>query len=142
MSDEDRLREIAFAAKAHWGYDPELVREWADSIEFPPDEHVIVEDDGWAAVVIKGDVCWLDDLWVAPAAMGHGLGRRLFERAAEVGRAAGCTSMEWEAEPNALGFYERMGGTVLRDGEASEWGRILPVMGVGLGTEGRIALSG
>jgi hypothetical protein len=40
--------------------------------------------------------------------------------------------MEWEAEPNALGFYERMGGRYLRDSEPSAWGRLIPVMGVDL----------
>jgi GNAT superfamily N-acetyltransferase len=132
VSDTERLRDIAYAAKAHWGYDRELVRAWADTLEFPPDEHVIVEDGGWAAIVVRGDVCWLDDLWVEPAAMGRGLGRRLFERAAAIGREHGCATMEWEAEPNALGFYERMGASYVRDSEPTEWGRVLPVLAVGL----------
>jgi hypothetical protein len=37
--------------------------------------------------------------------------------------------MEWEAEPNALGFYARMGGRRLRTA-MSEWGRELTIMGV------------
>jgi hypothetical protein len=40
--------------------------------------------------------------------------------------------MEWEAEPNALGFYERMGAVYVRDSEPSEWGRVLAVMAVSL----------
>jgi hypothetical protein len=40
--------------------------------------------------------------------------------------------MEWEAEPNAVGFYERMGASYIRDSEVSEWGRVLPVLGVSL----------
>jgi GNAT superfamily N-acetyltransferase len=131
-SHTESLRDIAYAAKAHWGYDPALVRAWADSFEFPAEERILVEDGGWAAVVPKGEVCWLDDLWVEPAAMGRGLGRRLFERAAELGRELGCTRMEWEAEPNALGFYERMGASYVRDSDVTEWGRVLPVMGVSL----------
>ena len=39
--------------------------------------------------------------------------------------------MEWEAEPKALGFYEKMGGRYVRDA-TSEWGRVLSVMGVDL----------
>ena len=132
MSDTERLREIAFAAKAHWGYDEQLVRDWADAIRFPPEAQLLVEDGGWASVVVRGPVCWLDDLWVEPAAMGRGLGRRLFEQAAALGRAHGCTTMEWEAEPNAIGFYERMGASYLRDSDVTEWGRVLPVMGVSL----------
>jgi hypothetical protein len=34
--------------------------------------------------------------------------------------------------PSAVGFYEKMGGRYLRDSAPSEWGRVLPVMGVDL----------
>ena len=128
--DEARLRAIAAAAKGHWGYDRALVAEWAASIEFPPEKVVFAEDHGWASVLLHDDVCRLEDLWVEPAAMGRGLGRALFERAAAYGREHGCTRMEWEAEPNAIGFYERLGATYLRDSEPSEWGRVLAVMGI------------
>jgi len=40
-----------------------------------------------------------------------------------------ATAMEWEAEPNALGFYARMGGRPVRT-TTSEWGRELSVMAV------------
>jgi GNAT superfamily N-acetyltransferase len=129
----DRLREVAFAAKAHWGYDRQLVREWADSIDFEDGRIVLVEGDAaWASLIPQGDVCVLEDLWVDPAAMGRGIGTKLFRRAAERARELGATRMEWEAEPNAVGFYERMGARDLRESEPSEWGRILRVMGVDL----------
>ena len=62
---------------------------------------------------------------------GTSVGARLFRRAAEHARGTGATLLEWEAEPNALGFYEKMGARRLRDSR-SEWGRILSVMGVDL----------
>lgn len=37
------------------------------------------------------------------------------------GQQPGAHVMDWEAEPNAAGFYERMGGRYLRD-EISGWG--------------------
>jgi GNAT superfamily N-acetyltransferase len=133
VSDTERLREIAFAAKAHWGYDAQRVRDWADSIDFDDGRELLVEDDvAWASIVPKGDVCVLEDLWVDPTAMGRGLGARLFRRAVERAREHGATRLEWEAEPNAVGFYERLGGHYLRDSEPSQWGRVLPVMGVSL----------
>jgi GNAT superfamily N-acetyltransferase len=130
--DAARLRDIAFSAKAHWGYDEERVRAWADSIDVEDGRMLVVEDAGWASVIVRDEVCWLEDLWVEPTAMGRGLGRRLFERAAALGRERGCARMEWEAEPNAIGFYERMGAAYVRDSEVTEWGRVLPVMGVSL----------
>ena len=132
MSDAARLREIAYAAKAHWGYDERLVREWADSIDVDDGRILLVEEGGWASLVPQGEVCVLEDLWVEPGSMGRGLGTRLFRRAEERARELGAVRLEWEAEPNAVGFYEKLGGRYLRDSEASEWGRVLPVMGVSL----------
>jgi hypothetical protein len=40
--------------------------------------------------------------------------------------------MEWEADPNAVPFYEHLGARRLRESEPSEWGRVLPVMGCSL----------
>ena len=44
----------------------------------------------------------------------------------------GAKRLEWEAEPNAIGFYEKMGGRYVRESEQTEWGRRLSVMGVEL----------
>lgn len=135
------LREIAIAAKSYWGYDSTWVREWAEGGDFSADalaqREVYVADVGsapvgWEATIPKGEVCWLEDLWVAPAWIGKGIGTRLWRYAAEHAQRLGARRLEWEAEPNAVGFYERMGGRYLRDSEASEWGRALPVMGVDL----------
>ena len=85
-----------------------------------------------AAAIRQGDAWWLDDLWIEPAWMGKGIGSGLFRHAAEQGRQTGAARMEWEAEPNALGFYEKMGGRYVRDGEPSVWGRVNAVMGLDL----------
>ena len=79
-------------------------------------------------LIVVGVLCALMGfLWI-----GKGLGRQLFERAAEEARLRGARRLEWEAEPNATGFYERMGGTYVRDSELTEWGRVLHVLGVDL----------
>ena len=135
------LREIAIASKGHWGYDPEVVRNWATGGDFTAEGlarkavHVAEVNGrvvGWAGLIPRGDVCWLDDLWIEPSSIGTGIGSHLFRHAAHVAEELGASRMEWEAEPNALGFYERMGGRYLRDSELSEWGRFLRVMGIDL----------
>ncbi|HEY6585184.1 MAG TPA: GNAT family N-acetyltransferase [Gaiellaceae bacterium] len=137
----ERLREIAIAAKAHWGYPLEQVRSWADQGDFSAagldaKEFLVAEEDGravaFASLVGRGAVCVLDDLWVEPAAMGKRVGSALFGAAKERARTLGARTLEWEAEPHAVGFYERMGGRYLRDSPPSEWGRVLPVMGLEL----------
>ena len=136
------LRQIAVEGKCYWGYDPGLVDEWAAAGDFSPEVFAsrqvnAAEVNGvvvaWSSLIFRGEVCWLDDLWVAPPWIRRGIGARLFARAAQDAVAAGATRMEWEAEPLAVGFYERMGGRYLRDSELSVlWERTLPIMGVDL----------
>jgi GNAT superfamily N-acetyltransferase len=63
--------------------------------------------------------------------MGDGLGRRLFRLAADRARELGADRLEWSSEPNAVGFYEKVGGRKLRD-HVTEWGRLAPWMGLEL----------
>ena len=138
----DRLREIAIAAKAHWGYDEDWVRGWAAQGDFSQEalaaRPVLVADlggraIGFATLIAQGDVCVLDDLWIDPDWIGRGVGTRLFEACAERARDLGAKRLEWEAEPNAVGFYQRMGGRYLRESAPTELGRTIPVMGLELG---------
>jgi GNAT superfamily N-acetyltransferase len=132
--EEERLREIARASKAHWGYDPEQVRAWAEMLEYAAkDVYVAQTGDSvvaYASLQLEGEVAELDELWVEPEWIGRGVGSRLFRFVSERAAELGASRLEWEAEANAVGFYERMGGRYLRDSEPSEWGRILPVMGI------------
>jgi GNAT superfamily N-acetyltransferase len=110
--DHERLRELTFESKAYWGYERDFVRRWADGLGFGSDcERWVAELDGaivaWAALVPPADgVAVLDDLWVDPGWIGRGLGSRLFRLAVARGRK-------------------------LRD-HVSEWGRLLPWMGLDL----------
>ena len=136
-ADHERLRELTFESKAYWGYDRDFVRRWADGLAFDSgQERWVAAADGaiaaWAGLVPPADgVAVLEDLWVDPASIGRGLGSRLFRLAADRARELGAARMEWGAEPNAVGFYEKMGGRFLRD-HVSEWGRITPWMGLDL----------
>jgi len=136
-TDEGRLRELTFESKAHWGYDRDFVRGWANGLTFKSEqERWVAEEDGvivaWAALVPPVDgVAVLDDLWVDPARIDHGLGSRLFRVAADRARELGSRRLEWGAEPNAVGFYEKLGGRKLRD-HVTEWGRVAPWMGLDL----------
>lgn len=139
--DFARLREIAVEAKGHWGYDRARVEDWAKDGDFEAEslrarEVYVAEADGaaigWGALIMRGEIGWLEDLWVDPPWIGRGVGRLLFEHVAERARGLGARRLEWEAEPNAAGFYRRMGAAYVRPSEVTEWGRVLDVLGVEL----------
>ena len=64
---------------------------------------------GFYALGCKGDRLNLQHLWVLPDAMGQGVGRWLFAHAVERVRDLGFGVLEIESDPNADGFYQRMG---------------------------------
>ena len=143
-SEFGRLREIAVDGKSYWGYEPDLVKQWVALGDFSPEvfaaKKVYVaevggEVVGWSSLIAKGAMCWLDDMWVAPVWIRRGIGARLFAHAVGEARALGVRRMEWEAEPFAVGFYEKMGARYLRDsGPSAISGRTLPIMGVDIRT--------
>lgn len=65
---------------------------------------------GFSVVLpISGGRCELDDLFVEPDSMGRGVGRLLVADVATRAAAAGASHVVVIANPNALGFYERLG---------------------------------
>jgi GNAT superfamily N-acetyltransferase len=139
--DGARLKELTAASKAHWGYDAARVRGWVETLDFSEarlgaDELYVADVAGrvvgWCEVIPPLDgVCVLDHLWIEPEWIGRELGSALFQFGVQRARDLGAGMLEWESEPNAVGFYERMGGRRLRE-TTSEWGRPLTVMGLDL----------
>jgi GNAT superfamily N-acetyltransferase len=116
--DAEGLTQIAHAAKSHWGYPEPWIAAWRDVLTMRPEfiaENIsscAIEDDrpvGFYVLTTKEDGIHLDHLWVLPRAMGRGIGRALFEHAVAEARSAGSASIKIEADPNAEGFYKRMG---------------------------------
>jgi GNAT superfamily N-acetyltransferase len=134
--EDARLRDVARAAKAHWGYDSERVRTWAAGLEYAGKDVWVADEGGramgYATLTVDGERAELDELWVEPEWIGCGVGSELFRFVAARAAALGAARLEWEADPNAVGFYERMGARWLRDSAPSDWGRILPIMGLEL----------
>jgi N-acetylglutamate synthase-like GNAT family acetyltransferase len=54
-------------------------------------------------------VCEIEDLFVAPEAMGRRVGRALIEDLVAGAAAAGDREIAVTANPDAVGFYERLG---------------------------------
>jgi GNAT superfamily N-acetyltransferase len=141
------LTEIAFAAKRHWGYPERWIESWRDVLTIDPEfivgheTHAAVSGGrtvGFYALGRKGDRADLLHLWVLPEEMGRGVGRILFAHALERAKALGFSELEIESDPNAEGFYQRMGarriGSSVR--ELDQQPRELPILIYELGGSG------
>ena len=103
-----------------WEEDRALLAEHPELIE-PPHEAIV---DGRVRVAVDASGrrlgfsvvlpavqgrCELDDLFVEPDVMGQGVGRLLVDDVVARARAAGASFVDAIANPNAVGFYERLG---------------------------------
>lgn len=138
--DAPQLKAIAVAAKAHWGYPAEWLARWATLFQVTEEylahqqAYKAIANEaiiGWHAVLVRQPVAVLNDLWVAPAFMGKGVGRALFEHARHMAQQQGAVRLAIEADPYAVGFYQHMGATIVGEIQ-SAMGRMLPLMEVRL----------
>jgi GNAT superfamily N-acetyltransferase len=133
------LSALALRSKAHWGYDADFLAACRDDLTLSREDiassTVYVCDgvdapSGFYRLVPQDDgVAELDALFVEPAAMGQGVGRRLFRHAIATAAQLGCTELVWQSDPQAEGFYLAMGAE--RAGESASTvtpGRMLPFM--------------
>jgi N-acetylglutamate synthase-like GNAT family acetyltransferase len=138
-----QLTRIAHAAKRHWGYPEEWVEQWKADLTITPEfivdneMFVAVADDeiaGCCALVITEGLAEIEHMWILPASMGTGVGRRLFEHAKKRAEQLGSKALELSADPNAEGFYERMGAMRIGEIPADMNGhaRVLPRMRIEL----------
>jgi GNAT superfamily N-acetyltransferase len=140
------LTGLCRRSKAHWGYDPDLLARWAADLRITPEDvirdAVLVAEVGDArkariagfARIAGGSgpatgPATLPDLWVEPSDIGTGVGRALFAAACEVARTLPADQLLIVADPNAEGFYLRMGARRIgeQDSEVVE-GRRLPIL--------------
>ena len=142
-NEAEALSQIAIKAKAHWGYPENLMKVWKPTLTFSP--KYFNENESWVAVVDNGPVAfytlqekagtgWIENLWVLPEYIGKGVGRQLFLHALSRAREMGYTILQLEADPNAAGFYEKMGMSRIgeRRSEADGQPRVLPIMEIDL----------
>lgn len=135
----ETLTEIAHAAKRHWGYPDAWVQLWSPSLTITPEfieshETYVawMEEElaGFCALSREADTAGLEHLWVKPAFIGKGIGAALFKHILARCRELGVQVLKIESDPNAQGFYERMGakkvGEVVREVEGKP--RRLPIL--------------
>ena len=133
------LSQIALAAKRHWGYPERWMEIWKPQLTFSPE--YFEENESWVAEINRAPIAfytllekegsaWVENLWVSPEYIGKGVGKRLFSHALELSRQRGYKNLQLEADPNAVGFYEKMGMKKIgeRVSEVEGQPRILPIM--------------
>jgi GNAT superfamily N-acetyltransferase len=138
-ADAAALSALALRSKAHWGYDADFLAACRDDLTLTADDiatstvFVIDGEDsplGFYRLLNRDDgVAELDALFVEPAAMGQGVGKRLWRHAVATAAELECSGLVLQSDPQAEGFYLAMGAQRAGESESTVMpGRMLPLM--------------
>ncbi len=126
-SEAEILTQIAHEAKRYWGYPQNWIEHWKEQLTITPEfiaaneVYLAISDDqvaGFYAIVEVGprnaDVrssgkAQLEHMWVKPEHIGTGIGKELLIHAIETATFLDAAALEIASDPNAEGFYKRMG---------------------------------
>ncbi|MFF8911902.1 GNAT family N-acetyltransferase [Streptomyces sp. NPDC015032] len=117
-TEAGELTELALASKAHWGYDEAFLAACRDELtlhpaDIGPRRTTVAEEDGRVLGFTTLDGAppegALGMMFVAPDAIGRGIGRLLFEHTMTEARRLGFVRLTIDADPNAEPFYLAMG---------------------------------
>jgi len=139
----EAINALILRSKAHWGYDAAMMAIMERVLRLDPDAagagRAIAAwqgDDPVGVVQIsepweddRGRAIGLDLLFIAPEAIGTGLGRRLYDWALDQARAAKAGRMDILSDPFARPFYTAMGASFIKDRPSDAVsGRMLPFL--------------
>jgi GNAT superfamily N-acetyltransferase len=131
-----QLSAICLRSKAVWGYDQAFLDACRTELTIRAEELettalCVAEHEGAlvgvAQVVVHGANADLNKMFVEPSAIGLGVGKALFAWAISSAKNLGARQMTIDADPGAVGFYNKMGA--VEHGTAPSGsipGRVLP----------------
>ncbi len=136
--EAETLTALMRRSKAFWGYSEEFMRLVHDQMKITVQQIenalavcVLEQDErplGFYHLKDKEGLCWMEDLFIEPDAMGKGYGKLLFDHALQLAQASGYPEMQWESDPNAEDFYLKMGANRIGAKPSLIEGRVLPQM--------------
>ena len=136
-SDAADLTRISRAAKRHWGYPEKLLRLWQRDLTVKPgfiERHPVYravhrgKAVGFYAISGTGNARQLEHMWVHPRYIGAGVGRALFAHLLRRLRTMQVRRLDVLSDPNAGGFYRRMGARQVGVVPSTPEGRVLPLL--------------
>jgi GNAT superfamily N-acetyltransferase len=148
IADAELLTQVSFASKGYWGYPESYFKVWARELTVSSDyineNDVFVYEAGGLVVgfysmiqlhddldisgITLGKGFWLDHMFVKPESIGLGIGTHLFNHLDQRCKKIGVTQLGVLADPNARGFYEKMGCTYVKEYPSTIKNRTTPYL--------------
>lgn len=142
-NEHKRLTQIAFAAKRFWNYPEAYFDIWKDELTVTPayiDQNdvfvavikgsvvgfcsiVFIKEDFYAGDVLIKKGHWLEHIFIEPAHMKKGIGTALIRHTADYAKRNGILRLLIFSDPNANGFYRKLGASYKGESPSSIAGR-------------------
>ncbi len=136
ITELDKLNQFLRDSKGVWGYSDSFLDDFIKKFgltenHLQTNEVMMFEENSQLKAIFsfsyKSDEAKLDDFFVAPALIRQGLGKLMWQAVLEYACAKNWPSFILISDPNAQGFYEKMGAVKIADHETFS-GRFVPVM--------------
>ncbi len=137
------LTAISFAAKKYWNYPEEYFTIWKEELTITSnyindnivflaevDEKVVgyfsiveIKEDIWTGKVLVRKGFWLEHIFIAPDFIGKRIGLELISFIRDLCRKRKIACLRIYSDPNAKGFYDRIGARYIGESPSSIEGR-------------------
>lgn len=136
-ADTAAMTRLATESKRSWDYPDEWMELWRDELTITPqkldkrDFFVGVEGDELVFIYSLSQLdenrYELEDCWIAAEHIGRGFGRILFDDVKKRLGSLGAKRLKIISDPNAAGFYRKMGAVQIGEEPTKIQGRVFPV---------------
>ena len=129
ISDFEFLTDLTFKSKDYWGYPDAFFEVWSNELkitaEYIDKTDVFIYEKGdfivgyYSIIELKDDIevsdvtiskgFWLEHMFIDPKSIGEGIGTKLFHHLQRRCSAKNIARLGILSDPNAIGFYEKMG---------------------------------
>jgi GNAT superfamily N-acetyltransferase len=146
-TDSATLTELSFRAKRHWNYPDEYMERWKNELTITPaylesntvfvgefEDRIVGfyslienQQDLEIRTVLIEKGTWLDHMFILPEYMGKGIGTKFTIHMKAYLSGKKVDNVLIFVDPNATGFYEKLGAKFRRESDSSIPGRKIPV---------------
>lgn len=143
ITDSEALTNISYAAKRYWNYPKEYFDIWENELTITPayiqnNKVYVAEVDGqivgyFSLVEVKDDFragkvfikkgFWLEHIFILPGYIGKGIGTQLINYLKSLCQKLCIDKIRILSDPNAKGFYEKIGAQYMGESPSSIMGR-------------------
>ncbi|EJQ10037.1 N-acetyltransferase [Bacillus cereus] len=136
LSEANELSELALHSKATWNYSEEFILACKEDLtiteEYIKNNFVYVLENDNTKIgffsFLRNDNA-LDFLYMHPSYKGKGYGKILWEFVIEQAEGIGMKSFTIDSDPNAKGFYLKMGAKLIGETPSTVFkDRLLPLL--------------